>query len=117
MPVLLASGMPSKFEDLGPTKVRQRRNLRDYDYNEIRLSPENIQVLSERLGGEIRRAWLYGEWVDVAITFTQHYHLRQGPEHNTKTVFLGEYLEENFNSGWIHVQRESLQIQDANRGL
>lgn len=108
----------SKFSNESPKSVKQRRNLVDNWYNEIRLDQDNIERIADILGGELRQAWVYGEWVNVAIKFTQTWRMsgRGVEQHSTKHVFLGEYLEENQRTGFVHVLRESLD-KDGNGGL
>lgn len=99
----------SKFAGEGAKEILAHSNLtQDTWYNEIQLTADNIERISEKLGGEIREAWLYGEWVKVAITFSQIYSINHRLETSIKTVFIGEYLEENQKTRFIHILRNSL---------
>lgn len=107
---MVTTAKKSKFAGEGSKSVMKKNNAnQDTWYNELLIHEENLERIADKIGGEIREAWLYGEWVKVAIRFTQTYRIGRGePKHSTKTVFLGEYLEENQRTGFIHVLRESL---------
>lgn len=104
--MMVTTTKKSKFAGEGAKEVLTKTGFWS---NELRITEDNLERIAEKIGGEIRQAWLYGEWVNVAITFTQTFRIGKAqPEHNTKTVFIGEYLVENQMAGFIHVLRESL---------
>lgn len=95
----------SKLAGEGAKEILSHSNLtQDTWYNELQLTADNIERIAEKLGGEVREAWLYGEWVKVAITFSQIYSINHRLETSVKTVFIGEYLEENQRTRFIHIR-------------